>query len=62
MRRPDRHALWLTAAVMAASLLAATVPVMDARGQPVTGCAPAPAAGKPGCEAAGRCRFTGQLP
>ena len=74
MRRADRHAVWLTAAVMVASLLAATVPALDATGAPAAGCGAAAdqpraaaclqraAQGQPGCKATGSCRYTGQLP
>lgn len=74
MRRADRHAVWWTAAVMVASLLAATVPSLDATGAPMAGCSaaaglaaatdcgPRPAQGQPGCKTTGSCRYTGQLP
>lgn len=62
MRSPDQRAVWVTAAVMAASLLAATVMAADAGG-PASACpVVSAAAGKPACNADGRCRFSGQLP
>lgn len=58
----NQRAVWVTAAVMAASLLAATVMAADADGPAAACLAVSAAAGKPGCSADGKCRFPAQLP